>query len=108
MMSLSKKIFSFSLRDLPVPYQSEVAGKQAEVDSLTTRINEHEARSQDGGAARRQEYQRLEKAIGVLRRDREALQQDLEISTMNPKAVRLEIRRSELQHCCASEPMRGK
>lgn len=66
--------------------QSEVASKQAEVDELTSQISEHESRSQgDGAAARREEYQRLEKAVGALRRNKKNLQEDLEISSMDPK-----------------------
>eukprot|EP00904_Undaria_pinnatifida_P009881 jgi/Undpi1/6022/HiC_scaffold_2.g01296.m1 len=68
--------------------QSEVASKQAETDRLTAEISSHEARNQGGGASLRGEYQALEKAVAVLRRERENLQQDLEISTMNPKEAR--------------------
>lgn len=64
-----------------------MATKQAEADRLTAEISSHEARNQGGGASLRGEYQALEKAVAVLRRERENLQQDLEISTMNPKEV---------------------
>lgn len=68
--------------------QSEVATKQAEADRLTAEIGSHEARSQGGGGASlRGEHQALEKAVAVLRRERKNLQQDLEISNMNPKEV---------------------
>lgn len=69
-------------------WQSEVAARQAEADRLSSQIGHLEARSAgDGGAALRGEYQVLEKSVGRLRRERENLQQDLEISNMNPKQV---------------------
>lgn len=66
-----------------------MATKQAEADRLTAEIGSHEARSQGGGASLRGEHQALEKAVVVLRRERENLQQDLEISNMNPKEVEM-------------------
>ncbi len=69
--------------------QSEVAVRQAEADRLSAQIDQHEAKAQGaGGAALRGEYQVLEKSVGGLRRERDNLQQDLEISNMNPKEVR--------------------
>ncbi|CAM9412678.1 unnamed protein product, partial [Sphacelaria rigidula] len=69
--------------------QSRVAQKQAEADHLAAQIGEHEARSQgQGSAALRAEYAQLDKSVGSLRRERENLQQDLEISTMSPKEAR--------------------
>eukprot|EP00903_Cladosiphon_okamuranus_P005511 g5491.t1 len=68
--------------------QSEVAVKQAETDRLSAQIGQHESRAQGaggGGAAIRGEYQVLEKSVGSLRREKENLRQDLEISNMNPK-----------------------
>lgn len=72
----------------PAHHQSELASKQAEVDGLTRRINDGEARTQGGAAARREEYVRLEKAVGALRRSKNSLRQDLDIATMDPKEVR--------------------
>ncbi|CAM9844234.1 unnamed protein product, partial [Ectocarpus sp. 12 AP-2014] len=69
--------------------QAEVAAKQEEADRLSAMIGQHESRSQGtGGAALRGEYQVLEKSVGALRRERENLSQDLEISNMNPKDAR--------------------
>ncbi|CAM9789148.1 unnamed protein product [Pylaiella littoralis] len=69
--------------------QSEVAARQANADRLSSQIGHLEARSAgDGGAALRGEYHVLEKSVGRLRRERENLQQDLEISNMNPKQAR--------------------
>lgn len=68
-------------------WQSEVASKQAACDNLAAQIGDHEARAQGGGAVLRGEYQVLEKAVGTLRRERDNLQQDQEISNMNPKEV---------------------
>ena len=69
--------------------KSEVATKQAEADRLTAEIGSHEARNQGGGPSLRGEYKTLEKAVVAQRRERENLQQDLEISNMNPKEVRM-------------------
>ena len=75
--------------------QSEVAVRQAEADRLSAQIGQHEARAQGAGgggggaAALRAEYQVLEKSVGSLRREKDNLQQDLEISNMNPKEVRV-------------------
>ncbi|CAM9166746.1 unnamed protein product [Hapterophycus canaliculatus] len=77
--------------------QSEVAARQQEADRLSSQVSHHEARvaAQGGGAggsggaaALRAEYHQLEKLVGGLRRERENLQQDLEISNMNPKEAR--------------------
>ena len=61
--------------------------KQEEVEKLSARIGEHEARAQGEGAALRGEYQMAEKAVGALRRERERLLEDLDISKMSPKEV---------------------
>lgn len=69
-----------------------MAVRQAEADGLSAQIGQHEARARGaggGGAALRAEYQVLEKSVGGLRREKENLQQDLEISSMNPKEVSL-------------------
>lgn len=69
--------------------------RQAEADRLSAQIGQHEARAQGAGgggggaAALRAEYQVLEKSVGSLRREKDNLQQDLEISNMNPKEVRV-------------------
>lgn len=77
--------------------QSEVASKQAKADHLAAQIGELEARSQGHGSADlRAEYGQLEKSVGSLRRERENLQQDLDISTMNPKEVHAAPTRSTL------------
>lgn len=67
--------------------KSEVAEKQGESDHLSAQIGEHEVRAQSGGASLRGEYQLLEKSVGALRRERDNLQEDLDISNMNPKEV---------------------
>ncbi|CAM9723209.1 unnamed protein product [Ascophyllum nodosum] len=68
--------------------ESEVISKQEEVEKLSARIGEHEARAQGEGAALRGEYQMAEKAVGALRRERERLLEDLDISKMSPKEAR--------------------
>lgn len=79
--------------------QSAVANKQAEADHLAAQIGELEARSQGHGSADlRAEYGQLEKSVGSLRRERENLHQDLEISTMNPKEVHAASTRTALSY----------
>ncbi|KAG5180491.1 intraflagellar transport protein 74 [Tribonema minus] len=68
--------------------EAEVASVQAETDAMTARIKEHEARMGPKGGSYRQEYKDVEREVGRLRRQRDALAADIELASMEPKAAR--------------------
>ncbi|CAM9127584.1 unnamed protein product, partial [Choristocarpus tenellus] len=70
--------------------QVEATQRQTVVDELSARIKELESHTAEGGKATFcAQYQQLEKVVGRLRRERESLQQDLEISKMDPKQAKI-------------------
>lgn len=64
----------------------EVNARLGEIDNMAARIREYQMAL--GSSTYRAEYKELDKKIVKLRRERESLQQDVDISGMDPKAAR--------------------